>query len=75
MKSPAPQTPKPGRDTRRSFTWGIRSTDISFMRVTEAEAALDGCGNCSDCSAIAKEDPARGKRLPGRVGSEGRGTP
>ena len=68
MKTPAPKSIRPSRDTRRSFTWGVRSTDISFMRSTEAEAALEGCSNCGDCSAIAKIDKPRGKRAGGSGG-------
>lgn len=61
MKTPQPRSPKPSRETKRSFTWGIRKTDISFMRMTPAEAALDGSGGGGDCSAIARIDKPRRK--------------
>jgi len=62
MKTTTPKSPKPSRNTKRSFTWGVQTTDISFMRLTEAESALEGCGGCSDCSAISKFDKRRPKR-------------
>jgi xanthine dehydrogenase iron-sulfur cluster and FAD-binding subunit A len=50
---------------RRTFTWGISSSEIPFMRATEAETAGEGsnCGN-GDCGAIT--------RLPSRR-EQGRG--
>lgn len=64
MKSTTPKRAKPSRDTKRSFTWGVRTTDIAFMRSTEAESAMEGCGGCADCSAISKLDLPRPQRTP-----------
>ena len=68
MKTMSPKTSAPGRVAARSFAWGVRSTEIDFMRATGAETATEGCnGNCSDCSAIAPFDQPRPKR-PARNG-------
>ncbi|MDB5913736.1 MAG: hypothetical protein JWP22_2411 [Ramlibacter sp.] len=55
-------TANPSQPKKPHFTWGIRSTDISFMRTAEAEAALDGCNCNCDCGAISKFDKPRKKR-------------
>jgi hypothetical protein len=68
MKNPTLKTPKPGKSIKRSFTWGITSTEISFMRMTQAEGAMDGCSG-SDCSKIAKFDKPRQKR-PEKTGEQ-----
>jgi hypothetical protein len=63
MKTPSPKLPPPSRESARSFTWGVRSTEISFMRADEAGAAMEGSGwNCQDCSAIAPFDRPRPRR-------------
>jgi hypothetical protein len=64
MKTTHVKTTKPSQETRRSFTWGVKTTDVSFMRMSEAEAAMDGSGGGGDCSAIAKFDKPR-KTKPG----------
>jgi len=46
--STKPDTATPAK---RTFRWGISSTDIDFMQHRELEGARDG-SNCSDCSAI-----------------------
>ncbi len=57
------KNPKAERLTRRGFTWGIRSTDIAFMHVSPAQAALDGSSNDCGCG-LAKFDPPRARRRP-----------
>jgi hypothetical protein len=67
MKTAKPKTPRRSQTAKRSFTWGIKTTDISFMRMAEAEAAMEGSGG-GDCSAISNFDPATHKRVtqPGK---------
>jgi hypothetical protein len=36
--------------TQKPFRWGITSTEISFLKTSEVEAARDG--SASDCSKI-----------------------
>lgn len=42
--------PKTKAQTKKSFQWGVSSTAIDFMRVSDLQAARDGSSN--DCSAI-----------------------
>jgi hypothetical protein len=71
MKTPSSKSPPRSRESRRSFTWGVRSTEISFMRADEAGAAMEGSGNCQDCSAIAPFDRPRPRRPDGSGGKGG----
>lgn len=61
MKTTTPKTARPSQATMRSFIWGIQSTDISFMRLGEAEVAMEGSPGGSDCSKIARFDKPRKK--------------
>lgn len=61
------KNPKAERFTRRGFTWGIRSTDIAFMHVSPAQAALDGSANDCGCG-LAKFDQRKKKPGPVKVG-------
>ena len=54
--------PKTKVQTKKSFTWGISSTSISFLRTNEIEAARDGSAN--DCSKISPLPQPR--RKPGK---------
>jgi hypothetical protein len=62
MKTTKSKTPRRSQETKRSFSWGIKTTDISFMRMTEAEAAMEGSSGGGDCSAISEFDSAKHKR-------------
>lgn len=73
MKAATPRTPRPSLATKRAFTWGIQSTEISFMRLGEGDA-IEGSPGGSDCSKIAKFDKPRKQnpaRAPGRPDGQG----
>ena len=53
---------KPRAPAQRDFTWGIKTSDIAFMR-SAADAPLAGC-DCG-CGAV-KLAPARTKRNAAR---------
>ena len=61
------KNPKAERFTKRSFTWGIRSTDIAFMQVDPAQAALDGSANDCGCG-LARFDKGSKKPAPAKQG-------
>lgn len=53
----------------RSFTWSVSTTEIAFMRGSDADAAREGSSSSNnDCSAIAKFDKPRKKRLTNPAG-------
>jgi hypothetical protein len=62
MKTAKPTTQRRSQASKRSFTWGIKAADISFMRVTDAEAAMEGSSGGSDCSAISNFDPVQHRK-------------
>lgn len=52
------ETPKTTHQAKRSFEWGIASTDISFLHGSEATGARDGSvQNCNDCSSYVSPLP------------------
>lgn len=62
------KNPKAARFTKREFSWGIKSTDIDFMRVDPAQAALDGSVNDCGCG-LAKFDQRTKKAKPAKAGA------
>lgn len=68
MKTPNPSSSKPAPETKRPFTWSISTTDVPFMQMSGAEAAMEGSSSC-DCGAITRTGKPRQKR-PGKTSGQ-----
>lgn len=49
---------RPSRSQARAFLWHLKTADISFMRPSEAEFAVDGS---SDCGAVHPQPQPRSR--------------
>lgn len=63
MKTASPPKPRDNA-AKRSFAWGVRSSDIAWAQAKEHENAMDG-SNCGDCSFVTPFDKPR-KQKPVR---------
>ena len=55
--------------TKRTFQWGISSSDVRFLQSNELQAARDG-SNCSDCSAVSPLPRPKRDTLDGEQGQK-----